>query len=112
VAVNGARASRSLRSFSGQTAEAIAGIGNPERFFRLLESVGVRINRHAFPDHHPFRAEELEPYRARTLFMTEKDAVKCAAFAGDDMWYVPVEVHFDNSFTQQLELLINRLMHG
>ena len=112
LAVNGSQPGRPLHSFSGKAVEAIAGIGNPERFFRLLESVGVKITRHPFPDHHPFRAEDLRPFSGRTVLMTEKDAVKCAAFAGDDVWYVPADAHFDNSFIQRLELLIDRLIHG
>jgi len=110
--VNGAAPARSLDSFAGETVEAVAGIGNPERFFRLLESRGVRINRHGFPDHHPFRAEDLAPFAGRTVLMTEKDAVKCAAFAGDHVWYVPADAHFDEPFIQQLTLLIDRLIHG
>jgi len=112
LAVNGMRPHRSLASFAGQSVEAIAGIGNPERFFRLLESHGVRINRHSFPDHHPFRPADLEPFAGTTVLMTEKDAVKCVAFAGDDVWYVPAEAHFNKPFTQRLRLLIDRLIHG
>ena len=112
VAVNGALADRPLESFAGRSVEAVAGIGNPERFFRLLESHGVRINRHSFPDHHPYRPEDLLPFTGRTVLMTEKDAVKCAAFAGDDVWFVPAEARFDKPFIQQLTLLIDRLIHG
>jgi tetraacyldisaccharide 4'-kinase len=112
VAVNGKLADRSLESFAGQSVEAVAGIGNPERFFRLLESHGVRINRHIFPDHHPFQAMDLAPFAGRTVVMTEKDAVKCADFAGDDVWFVPAEAQFDKPFIQQFALLIDRLIHG
>jgi tetraacyldisaccharide 4'-kinase len=112
LALNGVRPPRSLTSFSGRTVEAIAGIGNPERFFRLLEARGVRINRHRFADHHPFRPQDLEPFAGKTVLMTEKDAVKCAAFAGDDVWYVPAEAQFERPFIQQLRLLLDRLIHG
>jgi len=112
VSINGKLTDRALESFAGRSVEAVAGIGNPERFFRLLESQGVRINRHSFPDHHPYRPEDLAPYAGRTVMMTEKDAVKCAAFAGDDIWYVPAEAHFDKPFMQQLALLIDRLIDG
>jgi tetraacyldisaccharide 4'-kinase len=91
---------------------AVAGIGNPERFFRMLESIGVKITRHTFPDHHPFRPEDLSPFTGTPVLMTEKDAVKCEAFAGEDVWFVPADAHFDKNFTNQLELLIDRLIHG
>jgi tetraacyldisaccharide 4'-kinase len=110
--VNGRQPTRSLSLFSGTPVEALAGIGNPERFFRMLESVGVKITRHVFPDHHPFQARDLRPFVGRTVLMTEKDAVKCAAFAGDDVWYVPVAARFDTTFTQRLELLIDRFNNG
>lgn len=109
LAVNVIQQARSLHSFSGRSVEAIAGIGSPERFFRMLESAGIEIKRHTFPDHHPFQAEDLAPFASRTVLMTEKDAVKCAAYAGDDVWYVPAAAHFDNKFIRQLERLIDKL---
>ena len=109
LAVNGAQPARTLHSFAGKAVEAIAGIGNPERFFRMLESAGIEIKRHTFPDHHPFQAEDLAPFVSRLVLMTEKDAVKCAAFAGDAVWYVPAAAHFDDKFIRQLERLIDRL---
>ncbi len=112
VSVNGRQPSRPLSSFAGTRVEALAGIGNPERFFRMLESVGVKISRHAFPDHHPFRMEDLRPFTGSAVLMTEKDALKCDAFAGDNVWYIPAAAHFDPTFTQRLELLIDRLIHG
>ena len=104
--------SRPLSAFTGKNVEALAGIGNPERFFSMLESIGVKISRHAFPDHHPFTPGDLEPFRGQTVLMTEKDAVKCEAFAGEDVWFVPAEAMFNENFTQQLALLIDRLIHG
>lgn len=81
---------RPLSEFAASTAiEAVAGIGNPERFFTTLEQAGLTIRRHAFPDHHAFAAEELA-FAGRTVMMTEKDAVKCAAFAAANHWYLPV----------------------
>ena len=50
---------------------------------------------HAFADHHRFRPADLAFGDDRDIVMTEKDAVKCAAFASDRMWYLSVAVHFD-----------------
>ena len=110
--VNGKGSARPLSDFSGRRVAAVAGIGNPERFFRMLESIGVKISRHVFPDHHPFRPEDLTSLVGIPVLMTEKDAVKCEGFAGEDVWFVPADAHFDKNFTNQLELLIDRLIHG
>jgi len=75
----------------GRNVAAVAGIGHPERFFEHLASLGVRANATAFPDHHAFRAAELKLPGAEVIVMTEKDAVKCGAFADARMWYLRVE---------------------
>lgn len=71
---------------------AVAGIGHPERFFTLLRSLGYTLMPQPFPDHHRFRQEDLAFATDRTLVMTEKDAVKCQAWAGADWWYLEVAV--------------------
>src|SRR5579864_4492798 len=46
-------------AFAGRAVVAFAGIGRPAKFFASLEEVGARLAaRHAFPDHHPYRAAE------------------------------------------------------
>ncbi len=75
-----------------QGLNAIAGIGHPERFFARLSALGLRFAAHAFPDHHVYRAEELP---TGTVLMTEKDAVKCARFERDDLWYLAVDASVD-----------------
>jgi len=59
---------------------ALAGIGDPQRFFRHLEALGLSFSARPFPDHHAYRREDLAFARDGVLLMTEKDAVKCAAF--------------------------------
>jgi tetraacyldisaccharide 4'-kinase len=110
--VNGTRPPGLLADLQGREVEAVAGIGNPERFFHMLEAAGLFINRHRFPDHHPFTAEDLAAFSGKTVIMTEKDAVKCGAFANDQVWYVPADAEPDQDFVQQLEALIDRLIHG
>ncbi|MFT6897650.1 MAG: tetraacyldisaccharide 4'-kinase [Paraglaciecola sp.] len=79
---------------------AIAGIGNPQRFFNLLLSCSVKLKQClSFADHHRFTAEDLP---RETLLMTEKDAVKCRSFAHDDWWYLPVSAKLTANFEQQL----------
>jgi tetraacyldisaccharide 4'-kinase len=76
---------------------AIAGIGNPQRFFDALRACGFAGSIHAFPDHHSFTREELAFPQARAVLMTEKDAVKCRAFADARMWMLPIQARVDSS---------------
>ena len=87
-------AARPLSSFNGQHVHAVSGIGNPGRFFASLRAAGLSILEHPFPDHHAFVAADLAFDDAAPVLMTEKDAVKCEAFADTRLWYVPVEAGF------------------
>lgn len=84
--------SRSLAEMRGKTVHAVAAIGNPERFFRSLEAQGMTVLRHPFPDHTAFDERDLAYDEPHDIVMTEKDAVKCRAFASDRLWYLPVDV--------------------
>ena len=96
----------------GQALHAVAGIGNPQRFFNTLEGLHWRPVAHAFADHAPFSAELFNFSPALPLVMTEKDAVKCRAFAAEDWWYLAVDAEpsaaFVAWFTQQLQRLVPR----
>jgi len=85
-----------------QTIHAVAGIGNPERFFTQLEQQGFTLIKHAFADHHQFSAQDLAFDDNLPIVMTAKDAVKCQAFAKDNMWQVPVVAQLPDEFYQQL----------
>lgn len=91
------------------TISALAGIGNPPRFFDLLESKGVRLaQRIAFADHHQFKPSD---FPEGVVLMTEKDAVKCADFANENWWYLPVSASlsdtFDRDFLKKLKSIKN-----
>ena len=60
-----------------------------------IERMGLQAQMHAFPDHHVFRPSDLAFADTDTLLMTEKDAVKCTAFAPPDTWVLPVEAQLD-----------------
>jgi tetraacyldisaccharide 4'-kinase len=70
---------------------ALAGIGDPQRFFRQLRTLGLDFEEHPFPDHHSYTAGDLAFARDGVLLMTEKDAVKCATLAIGEAWVLPVE---------------------
>lgn len=101
----------SLNSLSGKTVHAIAGIGHPERFFRQLESHGLSVIEHAFPDHHPFVVEDIIFADDLPILMTEKDAVKCQDFANDKHWTVPVDAKLDERMLPLILRLIKKTEH-
>jgi tetraacyldisaccharide 4'-kinase len=75
----------------GRAVAAVAGIGNPDRFFDHLARLGIHGRRHPFADHHAFQPADLKLPSAEIILMTEKDAVKCRAFADSRMWFMRVE---------------------
>jgi tetraacyldisaccharide 4'-kinase len=106
AALGGANQAIALSSLAGQRVHAVAGIGNPQRFFAQLRAAGLELIEHAFPDHHRYRAAELAFDDAMPLLMTEKDAVKCSAFGGPNRWYLPVTAEFA---TAEAAALLGRL---
>jgi tetraacyldisaccharide 4'-kinase len=80
----------SLQDFPHAQFHAVAGIGHPERFFDLLGSSGFKIIPHSFPDHYAYRAKDLDFQDQLNIVMTEKDAVKCRAFADERYWYLRI----------------------
>lgn len=100
-----------INEFKSSTVNAIAGIGNPDRFFNFVRANGIRSNTRAFPDHHLYKAEEIAVPDQEVLLMTEKDAVKCQRFAKNNWWYVPVEAVLPEDFGVQLINLIEE-RHG
>jgi tetraacyldisaccharide 4'-kinase len=89
--------------FRGRRVHALAGIGNPERFFRSLRALGVDVLEHPFPDHYRYRAQDLQFPDAAAVVMTEKDAVKCRHLAGPDAWYLAVDAEIDPRFGDWLQ---------
>lgn len=103
-----ANLTRPLDSFHGAPVHAVCAIGHQERFFRTLETHGVTIVRHAFPDHHPFREAEIRFPDAAPVLMTEKDAVKCERFADARHWYVPVEAVLSSELEARLLTILRQ----
>ena len=101
LSLSGRQAGRALESFSGQRVHAVAGIGNPKRFFADLRAYGLVVVEHPFADHHPFTASDLDFGDSAPVLMTEKDAVKCRALADPrwvaKAWYVPVTARFSDA---------------
>lgn len=83
------------------TVNALAGIGDPKRFFNTLEGYGFKLLKaQGFIDHQAFEREDLTPFSTDIpLLMTEKDAVKCASFAQENYWYLPVDAVFEKNLS-------------
>jgi tetraacyldisaccharide 4'-kinase len=97
---------RPVKSFAGQKVHAIAGIGDPNRFFLHLTRLGVRVMPHPFPDHHAFTPADLDFGDEAAVLMTEKDAVKLRHAARPHWWVLPVTTKLDPAFG---DWLIGRL---
>ena len=87
----------------------VAGIGNPQRFFDHLAALGVQAHARAFADHYHYQPGDLKLPGAEIVVMTEKDAVKCAAFADGRMWFLRVEASLPAEFD---DFLLTRLAHA
>jgi len=106
------RALRALESFKGKPVHAVAGIGNPQRFFELLEDAGLEVEAHPLEDHAEFGPDQLAFEQPGAVLITEKDAVKCEDFAHDDVWCVVVDLQFDADKTARLMRLVLRELKG
>lgn len=89
--------------------EAIAGIGNPQRFFETLGNLGYTAECRALPDHHVYVATDFEYANGRPLLMTEKDAVKCVSFASDDWWYLETAAELESEFVAMFIAQVEKL---
>jgi tetraacyldisaccharide 4'-kinase len=93
-----ARERQPLKAFAGQKVHAVAGIGDPNRFFAQLAQAGLSVVPHPFPDHHPFTAKDLEFGDDAPVLMTEKDAVKLRSAPRPNWWVLPVAAKPDPAF--------------
>jgi tetraacyldisaccharide 4'-kinase len=101
-------APRALAGFERQSVHAVAGIGNPGRFFACLRQAGMRLEEHVFPDHHVYVAADLDFGDDRPVVMTEKDAVKCRNFGIRNSWYIPVRIEMPAEFGARLHELLDK----
>jgi tetraacyldisaccharide 4'-kinase len=92
-----------VSAWRGTRVHAVAGIGNPGRFFALLRGQGIGAVEHAFPDHHAYTRADFPWPKAIAILMTQKDAVKCASFADERFWYLPVRASIDPALVAVVE---------
>lgn len=97
--------------FKGAPVHAVAGIGNPARFFNQLRELGLQVVEHAFPDHYDFQARD-GVFDSGAVLMTEKDAVKYKRFAQAHHWYVPVHAVVQAGLDERIITLLEARTHG
>ena len=112
VALADATAVKRLQDFYGAKVHAVAAIGNPSQFFSRLRAQGLSIIEHVFPDHHYFKAEDLDFDDDLPVIMTEKDAVKCQGSGKSNHWYLPVSAQMSTQFSENILKKIGVTSHG
>lgn len=96
-----------LDAFSGKKVHAAAGIGNPDRFFSSLRSLGCDVVEHPFPDHAAFSEEDFDFVDNAPIIITEKDAVKCRSLALENVYYLRVDAELDVLIETRLQRLLS-----
>ena len=100
---------KALSEFAGKTVHAIAGIGNPPRFFNMLRALDIQVIEHEFADHASIEESDILFNDDLPVLMTEKDAVKCADFDLLNHWSVPVAAQISESAQKQLDQLFQSI---
>ncbi len=102
-----------ISSLKGQKIFAFAGIGRPEKFFRMLKSYGLDlIATKTFPDHYAYQEKDIKSLRQQAatfqaqLVTTDKDKVKLSGYVPADIITVPVKLSWQNE-AQLLDFLMN-----
>lgn len=103
-----------VAALGSRRVHAVAGIGEPARFFRHLEALGLEVVAHSFPDHHPYTSADLQFGDRLPVVMTEKDAVKCQPIlaAESRFWMLPVRAELDPAFGEMLERTLLEKLRG
>ena len=89
----------------GNRIQAITAIGNPNRFFDILENLPYPIEKIYYPDHYEFSSDDFISEKIdehQPVVMTEKDAVKCGAFANNNFWMLTTNTKLEDSFFDAL----------
>ncbi len=100
-----------LSQFAGCRVNAVAGIGNPDRFFKVMKNAGLKLAEHVFPDHHAYKQENfsvMEP--GLPIIMTEKDAVKCTHLGLENAWFLSVEASLPSALENELILKMGSII--
>lgn len=97
---------------AGTAVHAVAGIGNPQRFFHTLRTLGLKVVEHPFADHHAFTAADLQFGDVLPVVMTEKDAVKCVGITPHNSFALCVQIQLPTSWTDRLLAQLQKFSGG
>ena len=96
-----------LQKLSGQPVHALAAIGTPEVFFRMLREQGLQLaTALALPDHDALAQLQVLRQLPGPLLCTEKDAVKLWGLR-PDAWAVPLELVIEPSFWREFDAALD-----
>ena len=94
---------KNIDTFKNKELVAIAGIGNPENFFQLIEKNNLTIKKKiVFPDHYKFSRNEIQTIVDHALkenykvIMTEKDYYKIIDYKINGIDYLKVDLIINN----------------
>lgn len=91
----------SLNELKGKTVHAVAGLGNPQSFFRQIELLGARVIAHPFPDHYAYQAKDFNFDDEKLIIMSEKDAIKCKLINNEHLFCLSVDLAVPDQFQQE-----------
>jgi tetraacyldisaccharide 4'-kinase len=110
-------AGMAVDALAGRRVLAVAALATPEPFFATLGNAGAEVEAAAYPDHHPFSADDARTLLARAagrmLVMTHKDAVKLRALlrASADAWVLEQRVAIEEG-ADALDTALRRALKG
>jgi tetraacyldisaccharide 4'-kinase len=104
--------------FVGWNVIALCGIGNPQAFSEDLLQIGMSISAEKFfPDHHPYRQEDLDKIvqaardtGADAIVTTEKDAMRLAGFHYGDIPIYAAQLEIQSDDEVRLKSLLLRAL--
>ena len=85
-----------------KVAHAVAGIGNPIKFFLSLKELGFNLIEHSFPDHYQFQEEDFLFSEQLPIIMTEKDAARCSKIENKNIWILKTEADLPMEFAHKI----------
>ncbi|MBE0592510.1 MAG: tetraacyldisaccharide 4'-kinase [Gemmatimonadales bacterium] len=91
---------------AGRELLAIAGIASPQRFFDVLDGLGLHSRNVALPDHARIDPALLASRTEELVVMTMKDAVKCDGGIVQGLWALRSVAHCDPSLIDWLEAAV------
>ena len=88
--------------WQGQRVAAVTGLGQPDQFFSVLNSLNLTVRPHTFPDHYALTEQDLAAIKADIIVVTEKDAVKLTGTTDDRIWVLVISAELPEALLHRL----------